>query len=424
MTMDNSFRKSEPALHPREESDQSSANALRQKAEEILKSRPPLETMPRSEAETRELLRELQLTQIELELQRKELQQVNEHLMEYDDDQKFRYMFARNPLPMWIYDLETLAFLEVNDAASHHYGYSREEFRSMTLKDIRPEEETDKLLRDVELTMRSYNPAGEWRHLKKHGEIIHVEIISHAITYGGHKARHVVVKDITARKQAEAALLLSEKRFRNALDQLLEGCMIIGFDWTYLYVNDSAARNGQNRPENLLGRTIFEMYPGVEKSNVFAHYQRCMVERIPQRFIEEYTFVDGTTVWNSFSVEPVREGIFILAMDITQQKSAEATLRVSEAKWRRLFDILPVGVSISKADREVLEFNSALGQILGIDKAGMHSGVYGNRNYFKPDNSLMNLEDFPSYIAIQENKAIRDFEFYAEKEDGSSLWPI
>ncbi|HEX7503365.1 MAG TPA: PAS domain S-box protein, partial [Acidobacteriota bacterium] len=116
---------------------------------------------------------------------------------------KYRYMFANNPQPMWIYDLDTLAFLEINTAAIQHYGYTREEFLSMTLKDIRPQEDIPALLKDVETTRRTLNPAGEWRHLKKNGEIINVEILSHSITFNGRPARHVLVKDITERKRAE-----------------------------------------------------------------------------------------------------------------------------------------------------------------------------------------------------------------------------
>ena len=120
-----------------------------------------------------------------------------------ESEEKYRFMFANNPQPMWIYDLETLAFLEVNKAAIQHYNYTREEFLSMTLKDIRPQEDIPALLKDVELTRRTLNPAGEWRHVKKNGEIINVEIMSHSITFDGRPARHVLVKDITERKQAE-----------------------------------------------------------------------------------------------------------------------------------------------------------------------------------------------------------------------------
>jgi len=82
-------------------------------------------------------------------------------------EEKYHYMFANNPQSMWVYDLETLAFLEVNDAAINHYGYSREEFLSMTIKDIGPIEDIPALLKDVELDNQRFNVAGKWRHLKK-----------------------------------------------------------------------------------------------------------------------------------------------------------------------------------------------------------------------------------------------------------------
>lgn len=120
-----------------------------------------------------------------------------------ESKEKYHYMFANNPQPMWIYDLENLSFLDVNDAAINHYGYTRKEFLSMTLKDIRPAEDIDALMKDVEKTWRIYNSAGEWRHKKKTGEIIIVEIISHTLKFDNHDARHVIVTDITKRKQAE-----------------------------------------------------------------------------------------------------------------------------------------------------------------------------------------------------------------------------
>ena len=142
-------------------------------------------------------------------------------------EEKYYYMFANNPQVMWIYDLETLAFLEVNSAAVLHYGYTKEEFLSMTLKDIRPQEDIDALMKDVELTRRTYNPAGEWRHLKKNGELMHVEIISHSIKYKDRQARHVMITDITERKRAEEALSASEVRYRRLFEAARDGILIL-----------------------------------------------------------------------------------------------------------------------------------------------------------------------------------------------------
>jgi PAS domain S-box-containing protein len=124
-----------------------------------------------------------------------------------ESEEKYRYIFLHNPQPMWIYDLETLAFLEVNEAATQYYGYSREEFMGMTIKDIRPAEDIPILLENIKPEPSSYNPPSGWRHQKKNGEIIYVEISAHSVNYYGRKARHILINDITKRRQAEEKLL-------------------------------------------------------------------------------------------------------------------------------------------------------------------------------------------------------------------------
>lgn len=123
------------------------------------------------------------------------------------NEKKYRLLFENNPLPMWIYGLKDLKFLEVNNAAINKYGYSREEFLNMTLKDIRPEHDIPALLEDVANTHSDYNMAGSWRHIKKNGEIIYVDIISHTIDFEGKEARLVLSNDITERIKIHEELI-------------------------------------------------------------------------------------------------------------------------------------------------------------------------------------------------------------------------
>lgn len=173
------------------------------------------------------------------------------------NEEKYRYMFVNNPQPMWIYDIETLAFLEVNNAAISHYGYSRDEFLSMTLKDIRPEEDIEPLIENVRTTPNSFSPATEWRHRKKIGEIIQVEIISHPIFYSNREARHVLVNDITKRKLAEneirelnanleskieertKALAQNEKKYRMVVENVAEVIFQTDAQGLWVFLNRS-----------------------------------------------------------------------------------------------------------------------------------------------------------------------------------------
>jgi len=120
-------------------------------------------------------------------------------------EEKYKTLFYQSPLPKWIYDQDTLQFLEVNEAAIRHYGYSREEFMHMTIRDIRPQEDVPRLMEDVEGVRNSpgtYTDGG-WRHVKKNGEVISVEVTAHAIEYERRNARMVIVNDITERRRSE-----------------------------------------------------------------------------------------------------------------------------------------------------------------------------------------------------------------------------
>ncbi len=121
-----------------------------------------------------------------------------------DSETLYRYMFQSNPHPMWVFDLETLRFLAVNDAAIAHYGYSRELFLNMTIEDIRPLEDIPRLMQNLNHPVEAgIDEAGVWRHRKQDGTLIDVEITSHRMNFGGRNAELVLAHDVTERKQAE-----------------------------------------------------------------------------------------------------------------------------------------------------------------------------------------------------------------------------
>jgi len=100
--------------------------------------------------------------------------------------------FANSPYPMWVFDRETLAFLEVNDAAVRAYGFSRSEFLSMTLLDIRPSEDKPEFLRQTAEPRQS--TAENWRHKSKDGKVFPVTITSWELTFRGHQAELVLAR--------------------------------------------------------------------------------------------------------------------------------------------------------------------------------------------------------------------------------------
>src|SRR5688572_23215957 len=109
----------------------------------------------------------------------------------------FALLFAQNPLPMWLFDDESLRFLEVNDAAIGLYGYTREEFRAMRVTDIHPQDEVNRLLAYRATDGRPFKRAGIWRHRRKDDTIVEAEIHSHTLEFAGRRAVLAVMHDLS-----------------------------------------------------------------------------------------------------------------------------------------------------------------------------------------------------------------------------------
>jgi PAS domain S-box-containing protein len=144
----------------------------------------------------------------------------------------------------------------------------------------------------------------------------------------------VVALDITERLRVQEALRSSEERYRRTLDSMREGFQIIGRDWRYVYVNDAAAAHGRRPKDDLLGRTMMEVYPGIERTSMFEVLRRCMEDREFHRLENAFTQADGSTTWFDLSVDPVPDGISVVSLDITERHRAEEALRVSEERLR------------------------------------------------------------------------------------------
>ena len=117
--------------------------------------------------------------------------------------------------------------------------------------------------------------------------------------------------------------MANERPPLDVLDSITEGCQVIGAGWKYLYLNEAAARQGQQPRDALIGRSMVEAYPGIESTKMFALLRSCMEQRTHHHFENEFTFPDGSIGWFDLRFEPVPDGVFILSRDITDRKRAE-----------------------------------------------------------------------------------------------------
>ena len=251
----------------------------------------------------------------------------------------FEVLFENNPHPTWVYDVETLQFLEVNKAAVTKYGYSRDEFLRKRITDIRPREDVARLLDELRKE-RPMVQSGQWRHRCKDGRILDVEVTSHLTQLDGRKAALVVAQDITARKLAEEALRASEARTRLIVDTAHDAFIAMDIEGRITDWNAQAeATFGWSRSE-AVGRFLAD--------TIIPHQHREAHKRGLQHFLAtgqgpvlnkriEITALhrDGHEFPVELTISPIRLGqtyVFnSFVHDITERKQAqEAILRAKE----------------------------------------------------------------------------------------------
>jgi diguanylate cyclase (GGDEF)-like protein/PAS domain S-box-containing protein len=283
-----------------------------------------------------------------------------------ESEASFRLLFANHPMPMWVYDLRDQGFLEVNEAAVQHYGYSRDEFLRMRISDLRQESPAPDPI--SEAASRGVDEhSGEWKHRRKDGRVIDVQVVSHALDFAGHRAALVQAQDVTERKRAVEALRLSEEKHRAILEGMDEGYYEVDLSGRLTFFNDSLCRAlgyAREELEGGSGRRLVDSEDGQELSTSFR--QVLSTGRLVKNAEFEVVGKDGTRRAVQASVALMRdaagqpEGFRGVIIDVTERRQAEAALRESEERYRRLVEMSPDGIAIHSEGKVVFANPSAL----------------------------------------------------------------
>jgi PAS domain S-box-containing protein len=291
-----------------------------------------------------------------------------------ESEAKYRLLFENNPQPMWVYDQETLAFLEVNRAAVAHYGYSREEFLAMTIRDIRPPEDVDSLLRRVSELTPGLDYSGDWRHRKKSGEIMDVEIISHGIIFNNRQARLVLVKDITARKRAQEALRESERFLASIFDSIQDGLFILDTDLTIVRANPTVEK-WYAHAGTIVGKKCYEtLYEAAEPCECCPAQQTLETGRAASLVVPKRGPVPDELSWLEVLTFPLTDiadgrvqGVIAYIRDISARRRAEEELKETNEFLRSLLEASAAGIVYLDKDGKVCIWNRAATSIFGWD---------------------------------------------------------
>ncbi len=281
----------------------------------------------------------------------------------------FRLLFANNPLPMWVFDIESLQFLQVNDAAIAHYGYSREEFLQMRIIDIRPPEDVPRLLQTVAIKEPAMRLPGIWRHRLKDGRIIDVEITAHTLEFAGRRAALVVAQDITERKRAQA----ENARLITAIEQSADGVVITDTLGRIQYANPAFTRITGYSREEAIGQDPRLLKSGQHPQTFYEQLWKTILAGKTWRGEIVNRRKDGSLYTEDQSITPVRDDrgtithFIAIKQDITDRKRAEEALRRSASRYRELVENAVYGIYLSSSSGKFLDVNPALVEMLGYD---------------------------------------------------------
>jgi PAS domain S-box-containing protein len=241
---------------------------------------------------------------------------------------RYRLLFESNPNPMWIYDPDSLRFLEVNQAAIDHYGYSVVELLQMTIADIQPTEDNPDLHQFNFCLLPGKSHSGTGKHQKKNGELIDVEIMAHAFSVAGKQANLVLVKDITILQQNEAALNLAHQKIIDVWESITDAYVTLDRDWRFIYANSAAmqlfGQLSDVETSTILGRVHWEVFPETVDQQIEWNYRRAVAEQVPVHF-ESLDQPSGH--WIEINAYPSEVGLGIYFRDITDRKQAEQKIR-------------------------------------------------------------------------------------------------
>jgi len=249
-------------------------------------------------------------------------------------DTTYRQMFMDNPVPMMIFDTQTMGFLAVNNAAVDQYGYSRKQFLAFSVLDIRPPEEIEAAAKRIDERKPGLDRIGVWKHRKKDGTVIDVEITAHDMEFKGRPARLVMCSDVTENLMAQERIRESEERFRTTF-HLSPDIMTITrvSDGVYKDVNDAFVRVcGFNRDE-VIGRSSLDLeiwvHPEKRLELIDLLQETGTLENIELQFRKkDGTIFSGLASWQvvTFEKEPHLLGFI---KDITERKLMEEQINRS-----------------------------------------------------------------------------------------------
>ena len=257
-----------------------------------------------------------------------------------DSEERYRLLFESTPQPIWVYNEDSLAFLAVNEAATRTYGYSRDEFFSMTIDDIRAREDIPTLMIKNATDPNELVISSPWRHQTRTGQTIYVEMSSHPVVFDGKNSRLVIVNDVTERKQLDekqqrlhTSLQQSAMEWRQTFNAIDFPVLIVDLAGTIKRSNQAAEQIVGISAEEIIGKTVSQLGENQpwEKAALLLENIRENPAPVAEEVKDEASGKTwAITLYHVNEFGSAGERTILIAQDITKRAELEASLRQSE----------------------------------------------------------------------------------------------
>lgn len=255
-----------------------------------------------------------------------------------DSEERYRLLFESTPQPIWVYREDTLRFLAVNEAATRTYGYSRDEFLSMTINSIRAQEDIPTLM--IKNDPNDLVISSPWRHKTKTGQTIYVEISSHPVVFDGKNSKLVIVNDVTERKlldekqqRLHTSLQQSAMEWRQTFNAIDFPVLIVDLESNVKRSNLAAEQIVGVDPEQMLGKKVSELGENEPWKKAAELIEQIRLTQMPvaEEVKDETTGKTwAITLYHINEFGSVGERAILIAQDISKRAQLEASLRQSE----------------------------------------------------------------------------------------------
>ena len=344
-------------------------------------------------------------------------------------DARYQPLFALSPQPAWVYDSDTLRFLEVNEAAVRSYGWSREEFLGMTLRDIRPPIEQARLDVLLAATAGRDQVATESLHRNKAGQLRRVEISSYPLEFDGHPARMVLVHDVTDRDAAQDALVRSEQKYRSVIEQLQDVFFRTDEQGLWSFLNPAWITLTGHPVEESIGTHFLSYVHPSDRSTLLDAFRPLAEGRLQHSVVEvRYFRREGGYRWVEASTRALHDelgrfsGTTGTLRDVTERRAADEERQRLATNIRQLLDASGEGVYGLDARGVVTFVNRRGSEMLGYEPEELIGRVMHEvTHYSRRDGTAYPVTECPVFRAASQGVPCQVDDEVMWRKDGIPL---